>query len=251
MLQPLKNNIVNGEVLKIYNNIKLDPFEQPTNNCQVSNPLTHQHSEDINPVSQNTNAPNRYLYRFSNNQAIYLKEVKNIAKTEDQLVHKKTIPQQDKTIENFNYDKKALRLTWGKNPTSIQSQDQLNVINETCEDSFTNDEIIAHHYYKENAYTRSENKLIDDLNSVSSRPNYQNDSISVDAVFNQKQHIENSNYIQMMQNEFNKLPVVKANPLYMHNITQNCQKQLPRRSNSLSNKAIEQDMDIPIEYEGK
>ncbi len=109
MLQPLKNNIVNGEVLKIYNNIQVDTFEAPKNVIQISDDMTRS-TNTTTTVNSDKIQGNKYIYNHNANHSIYLKQASSNFET---AMPKSTI-ENEHLLSNTDYNKNALHLVWGK-----------------------------------------------------------------------------------------------------------------------------------------
>ena len=135
MLQPLKNNIVNGEVLKIYNNVKLDCFDEPKQVIQLST----QNKIRIDTPSGMTTLPlattnetvvikpNTYFYKFNKNQPISLKQSDRFQKYSNKNKccndEEALINVDDKN--SIEYNKNALHLVWGQKAPDSQLDNEV------------------------------------------------------------------------------------------------------------------------------
>lgn len=116
---PLKDSIINGDVLKIYNSIKIDNFDMPANVYQsLPSHLNSDTSQDLSYINESkltvknnqslkkaVNA-NTYFYRFSpyKNYSVKLKPTQTEAKNTHVL--------QQSLNGNKTYDVNALHLVW-------------------------------------------------------------------------------------------------------------------------------------------
>lgn len=267
MLQPLKNNIVNGEVLKIYNNIKVDEFEKPGSVVQISEqPATVNSSVKNN---NNMERPNRYIFNHNMNHPIYLRKCKEELTPEMKSQPFKSIKNYDKEealMENNEYSMDGLHLVYGK-----PELDEIDLIDESIEKndsekSLENCEILMHHHNIDINLPVTKAESAELLISVENhrRPegvsspifsdsNKLNSTASLDKLMHTPINESFRNFTRIQQ-ELTQLPGVKKNPIYGSVLPTEREPRvsLLKRSTSLNCKiGYERDVNIPIEYEGK
>ncbi len=253
MLQPLKNNIVNGEVLKIYNNIQVDSFEPPKNVIHISNELTRSsHTSDMN---NNDNKKNRYIYKHNANHSIYLKQVASAEPSRHHSVIQnkpKIRIEHEPLITNADYDKNALHLAWDKPVRQLDAPKHLQTYFENDQE---NQEILMHHHnldseklqqFSVENHKKVNVSLFPLLDNSKPRLYRPNSTSSLD-----KLKIDNVRHQMKIQQELGQLPGVKTNPIY-ESLLNEPEKSKVRRSTSLNCKTdFDSDVNIPIEYEGR
>ena len=108
MLRPIKNNIINGEALRIYNNLNIDSVEQPSQTNQEIYIESHHESNASNKTQSNPFG-NTYVYKFSQNanHSVYLKP----ANTSLRFIRFET--DKSNSFTSNDYDQNALHLVWG------------------------------------------------------------------------------------------------------------------------------------------
>lgn len=265
MLQPLKTNIINGEVLKIYNNVKLDSWEEPKHVIQLSD--QSKKLSEFSPVppasvvsDQYAFRPNMYIYKFNKNQPIHLKQSESSKKYKNKCRNDEEalINSDDKNSPN-EYDKNSLHLVWGqKTPTSQYSS-------ETPQFTTVEEQKVTPLFLKNDMGTGAIELRIAIENhkrQFHAVPimNMSRSSTSLNKIADddgEESSEENSSFLRI-EEEVNVIPGIKTNPIYENSELSesgprsHASSLLKRTSLSLDhpNNCDDTNVEIPILYEG-
>ena len=233
MLQPIKNNIINGEALRIYNNLNIDSFDQlsqtPPNGDLSTNQeiyIDSHHETNASNKPQPNPFGNTYVYKFSQNanHSVYLKPANTSLKF-IRFDAEKSNPQTN-SFTSKDYDQNALHLVWGvDNNNNITQPAKKEIESETEQVTLTPQALVMNHRHE---------KI--NLNRVFSLSSPTLNRILESAT------VEHHHQLDSFKNQIKLVPGTTTNPLFEASIDESDPRLMNvlTRSNSLDQNKLSQ-----------